>query len=83
MARETASSMRFAPFAIAAGFMCWEMLQRYETQTAKSRIDIVGLVLLAVWLAPKPKSVSIASIILALTTNRILDLSKHNSQIAC
>lgn len=39
------------PFAIAAGFMCWKMLQRYETQTAKSRIDVVGLVLLVVWVS--------------------------------
>lgn len=39
------------PFAIVAGLMCWKMLQRYETQTAKSRIDVVGLVLLVVWVS--------------------------------
>ncbi len=39
------------PFAIVAGLMCWKMLQRYETQTAKSRIDVIGLVLLVVWVS--------------------------------
>lgn len=39
------------PFAIVAGLMCWKMLQRYETQTAKSPIDVVGLVLLVVWVS--------------------------------
>lgn len=39
------------PFAIIAGFMCWKMLQRFETQTARSRIDVVGLVLLVVWVS--------------------------------
>ena len=39
------------PFAILAGLMCWKMLQRYETQTAKSPIDVVGLVLLVVWVS--------------------------------
>ena len=39
------------PFAIIAGIMCWKMLQRFETQTTKSRIDMVGLGLLVVWVA--------------------------------
>lgn len=39
------------PFAIIAGVMCWKMLQRFETQTARSRIDVVGLVLLVVWVS--------------------------------
>ncbi len=39
------------PFAILAGLMCWKLLQRFETKTTKSRIDIVGLILLVVWVA--------------------------------
>ncbi|WP_316678435.1 DHA2 family efflux MFS transporter permease subunit [uncultured Tolumonas sp.] len=40
-----------APFAIVAGVLCWKLLQQFETKTAKSRMDIVGLVLLVVWVA--------------------------------
>ena len=39
------------PFAIIAGLMCWKLLQQFETKTAKSRIDVVGLGLLVVWVA--------------------------------
>lgn len=40
-----------APFAIVAGVLCWKLLQQFETKTAKSRMDTVGLVLLVVWVA--------------------------------
>ncbi len=39
------------PFAIAAGLLCWKLLQQFETKATKSRMDLVGLVLLVVWVA--------------------------------
>lgn len=39
------------PFAIIAGLLCWKLLQQFETKTSKSRMDLVGLVLLVVWVA--------------------------------
>lgn len=39
------------PFAIIAGLLCWKLLQRFETKTAKAKIDKVGLLLLVVWVA--------------------------------
>ncbi len=39
------------PFAIVAGLLCWKMLQQFETKATKSRMDLVGLVLLVVWVA--------------------------------
>ncbi|KGK17626.1 multidrug resistance protein B [Vibrio navarrensis] len=39
------------PFAIIAGLLCWKLLQRFETKTAKTKIDKVGLLLLVVWVA--------------------------------
>ncbi|MDW6004494.1 DHA2 family efflux MFS transporter permease subunit [Vibrio mangrovi] len=37
------------PFALIAGFACWKILKHFETRTEKSRIDIVGLIMLVVW----------------------------------
>ena len=39
------------PFALVAGYACWKLLKKFETKTDKSSIDIVGLVLLVVWVA--------------------------------
>ncbi|MBB6056200.1 DHA2 family efflux MFS transporter permease subunit [Tolumonas osonensis] len=39
------------PFAIVAGLLCWKLLQQFETKATKSRMDLVGLVLLVVWVA--------------------------------
>lgn len=39
------------PFAIVAGFACMKLLKKYDSKTTKSRIDIVGLILLVVWVA--------------------------------
>ncbi|SHO59346.1 DHA2 family efflux MFS transporter permease subunit [Vibrio quintilis] len=39
------------PFALIAGFACWQLLRKFETKTEKSRIDVVGLVMLVVWVA--------------------------------
>lgn len=39
------------PFALVAGYACWMLLKRFETKTEKSAIDMVGLVLLVVWVA--------------------------------
>ncbi len=39
------------PFALFAGFMCMKLLKPFETQIKKVRIDIVGLVLLVIWVA--------------------------------
>jgi len=38
-----------APVAVACAFFGWRMLTRYETPLFKVRIDIVGLILLVVW----------------------------------
>lgn len=40
-----------APFALAAGFMCWQLLRRFELPTRKLPIDKVGLGLLIVWVS--------------------------------
>lgn len=37
------------PFAIVAGLVCLKLLKKFETKTIKSRIDIVGLALLVIW----------------------------------
>lgn len=37
------------PFALAAGYLCWVLLKKFETKTIKSRIDVVGLLLLVIW----------------------------------
>ncbi len=37
------------PIAIGAGFLVWRVLFSQETQTVKARVDIVGLVLLVLW----------------------------------
>jgi len=37
------------PFALVASYACWMLLKRFETKTTKSTIDMVGLVLLVVW----------------------------------
>ncbi|MCG6413656.1 multidrug efflux MFS transporter permease subunit VceB [Vibrio fluvialis] len=39
------------PFAIVAAILCWKLLKNFETQTAHSKIDKVGLALLVVWVA--------------------------------
>ena len=39
------------PVALLCGYLGWQMLKRYETTLAKLRIDVVGLVLLVVWVA--------------------------------
>jgi DHA2 family multidrug resistance protein len=39
------------PFALVAGYSCIKLLKRFETKPTQSRIDIVGLVLLIVWIA--------------------------------
>jgi DHA2 family multidrug resistance protein len=37
------------PIAIAAGFLVWRVLFSQETQTVKARVDVVGLLLLILW----------------------------------
>lgn len=39
------------PFAALCGYLGWQMLKRFETKLAKVRIDVIGLVLLVVWVA--------------------------------
>ncbi len=39
------------PVALLCGYLGWQMLRRYETPLAKLRIDVVGLILLVVWVA--------------------------------
>lgn len=39
------------PFALVAAFICWKLLNKYETKTVRSKIDKVGLALLVVWVA--------------------------------
>lgn len=40
-----------APFALFAGFMCWQLLRKFEAPTLKLPIDKIGLLLLVVWVA--------------------------------
>jgi len=37
------------PFALVAAYLCWVLLRKFETKTSKSAIDVVGLILLVVW----------------------------------
>ncbi|MFP8967287.1 DHA2 family efflux MFS transporter permease subunit [Pokkaliibacter sp. CJK22405] len=37
------------PIALPCGYLAWRMVKRYETKTLRLPIDIVGLVLLIVW----------------------------------
>lgn len=37
------------PIAAACAWICWKVLQRYETQITRNPIDVVGFVLLIVW----------------------------------
>ncbi|MGZ3306714.1 MAG: DHA2 family efflux MFS transporter permease subunit, partial [Asticcacaulis sp.] len=37
------------PIAIGAGFMVWRVLFRQETPTVKARVDVIGLLLLILW----------------------------------
>lgn len=37
------------PFAIVCAYLCWNLLRRYETIIVRNPIDIVGFVLLIVW----------------------------------
>ncbi|HWU49057.1 MAG TPA: DHA2 family efflux MFS transporter permease subunit [Asticcacaulis sp.] len=37
------------PIAILAGFLVWRVLFSQETQTVKARVDVVGLLLLILW----------------------------------
>lgn len=37
------------PIAIGAGFLVWRVLFSQETQTVKARVDVVGLLLLILW----------------------------------
>ncbi len=37
------------PIAIGAGFLVWRVLFSQETQTVKSRVDVIGLALLVLW----------------------------------
>ncbi len=37
------------PIAIGAGFLVWRFLFSQETQTVKARVDVIGLVLLVLW----------------------------------
>ena len=37
------------PIAIGAGFLVWRVLFSQETQTVKARVDVVGLLLLVLW----------------------------------
>ncbi|MGN6422252.1 MAG: DHA2 family efflux MFS transporter permease subunit [Asticcacaulis sp.] len=37
------------PIAILAGFLVWRVLASQETQTVKARVDVVGLLLLILW----------------------------------
>jgi DHA2 family multidrug resistance protein len=39
------------PFALVAGFACWKLLKHFETKTKKVNIDVVGLLMLVVWVA--------------------------------
>lgn len=38
-----------APVALLCGYFGWQMLKRYETTLAKLKIDVVGLILLVIW----------------------------------
>jgi DHA2 family multidrug resistance protein len=37
------------PIAIAAGFLVWRVLSSQETATVKARVDVIGLLLLILW----------------------------------
>ncbi len=37
------------PIAAACAWICWKVLQRYETKIVRNPIDVVGFVLLIVW----------------------------------
>ena len=37
------------PIAAACAYICWKVLQRYETKIVRNPIDIVGFVLLIIW----------------------------------
>jgi len=39
------------PLALIAGYACWKLLKKYETKSERSRIDVVGLSLLVIWVA--------------------------------
>ncbi|CAM3932448.1 Multidrug export protein EmrB [Vibrio aerogenes CECT 7868] len=39
------------PFALVAAYACWHLLRKFETKAEKSGIDIVGLIMLVVWVA--------------------------------
>lgn len=39
------------PFALVAGYACWTLLKKFETKTDKSSIDLIGLILLVIWVA--------------------------------
>lgn len=40
-----------APFALLAGFMCWQLLRQFESKIQKLPIDKIGLLLLVIWVA--------------------------------
>ena len=37
------------PIAVACAWVCWKVLQRYETRIVRNPIDVVGFVLLIIW----------------------------------
>lgn len=39
------------PFALIAGFACWQLLRKFETKIERSSIDKIGLGLLIIWVA--------------------------------
>ncbi|NNN67777.1 DHA2 family efflux MFS transporter permease subunit [Vibrio sp. 3-2(1)] len=37
------------PFAIIAGIVCWRILRKFETKTSKTPVDVIGIILLVIW----------------------------------
>lgn len=37
------------PIALLCGFGAWKLLERYKDELRKNSIDIIGLILLVVW----------------------------------
>lgn len=38
-----------APFALVCAYLCWKLLEKYETAIVRNPIDIVGFALLVIW----------------------------------